>query len=267
MAEASVITVNYRMLEKGEMFSGGLDRKETCIADAKSAIDHLPLETEGIVLTGGEVTVVKETLREVAEYVHAVRAERFPHLKLSMETNGTWVHDQHSAYLGMLELHSWGIDQIIFSGNDEAHAQAGLNTDLIMRGHDSPVSHAAERIAFELYRLGIPYTPPEFGGAWFHLPLGRALETQTDFRNFLPCFHQRSSVREGLTMAVDVDGRLSPCVFGVVPSISLSICLSRSLMCLISARVLTTASHPPFAATVTSEVSPIAVPTVSRLIR
>ncbi len=187
-------------------------------ADAKSAIDHLPLETEGIVLTGGEVTVVKETLREVAEYVHAVRAERFPHLKLSMETNGTWVHDQHSAYLGMLELHSWGIDQIIFSGNDEAHAQAGLNTDLIMRGHDSPVSHAAERIAFELYRLGIPYTPPEFGGAWFHLPLGRALETQTDFRNFLPCFHQRSSVREGLTMAVDVDGRLSPCVFGVVPS-------------------------------------------------
>jgi MoaA/NifB/PqqE/SkfB family radical SAM enzyme len=188
----------------------------------EQAINHLPGTTLGLAYTGGEVSTRMKELEYALTYAAEQRPNRFPDIKLAVETSGSWLTDENSAFKFLSNIAAWGAQATIITGIDVYHVEQGLKTSMfdLRKGHSSPLSKALQQLR-KIY--GKQAMQVHLDGAYSKLmPFGRALgrpltEVDTEARCELPITWQFTPQKSVISIAPD--GNVYLCPWSISPSI------------------------------------------------
>lgn len=99
------------------------EKKTMSRNDIDIFVEKLPKQTKRVVLTGGEIFVVKDLLFYAISKIH----NKNPKIEIGLETNGIYFYlDLVRAKKELIELKSLGVTFIRFS-DDEFHASGGVD--------------------------------------------------------------------------------------------------------------------------------------------
>ena len=181
----------------------------------EAVLRHLPKNTARITLSGGEATTQMEALRFALGFIQEQRETLYPQAKVVLETNGTWVRNQESAYQILHELSELGLAELQISSIDDFHRAAGVNTKLLGLNGLSPLSLAL----FQLVETAHQHLFVVLSGGSHCVPLGRGRDLPANFHRHAYCSLERN-LRDFPAygnVTIGPDGGVFPCCWQVTP--------------------------------------------------
>ena len=197
--------------------SAGPGKRDTTVSrgDFEKIIGNLPVGDTRVILSGGEVTTIREDLNYFLEVLtdrkhHLEKADRFSVFSVEVQTNGSWATSIHRAREVLTDLRNRGVDVVDVASNSRYHKEAGMDVE---RFHNL---RAGNRY------LGVDlYIPKGFNekSAESYFPMGRAKNFDVAFEDLeigygrIPCRDAVSLKRNQSDLNLDIEGNVYSCCF------------------------------------------------------
>jgi len=100
-------------------------KRTMSLEDIETVINKMPSNTKKVVLTGGEIFLIKELLYKTIIKLK----ERFSSLYIELESNGKYIYDGNSIEI-LRQLKMLGVDSVRFS-DDKFHEAGGIDLNKV----------------------------------------------------------------------------------------------------------------------------------------
>lgn len=174
-------------------------KKSLLKEDINVIVKKLPINTSTVVLTGGEIFLVKDIL----EYSIKLIKETNPNISIGLESNGIYLYNNLERCRKKLKnLKEMGVEFIRFS-DDPFHEKGGVNLSKVR----------------ELKELENSQTPIiKFLIQDKAVPIGRAKELSENSILHANCMNKEST-KENPYLFLDISGNVFTCAWKCVPSV------------------------------------------------
>lgn len=164
----------------------------------KIILNKMPKNVKKIVLTGGEIFLIKDFLYFVIRKIKA----KFENIYLELESNGKYFYDMDNPSVELEKLKKLGVDSIRFS-DDYFHSMGGINLEKV-RNLKKYENNLTPQIKYLVQDKVVP--------------IGKASELSNEYISKANCMNSSSS-RENPYLFLDIDGNIYTCAWKCVPKI------------------------------------------------
>lgn len=162
-------------------------------------IEKMPINTKSVVLTGGEIFLIKELLYYTINKIKEINSN----IIIGLESNGIYLYNNlDNAKMELKELKNAGVDFIRFS-DDPFHAMGGVNLNKVralkkLESKETPI---------------IKYLVQDKA-----VPLGNAKKLKDEYKATANCMNKKTSL-ENPYLFIDITGLVYTCAWKCVPSL------------------------------------------------
>jgi MoaA/NifB/PqqE/SkfB family radical SAM enzyme len=181
------------------MKNGNIQNKSLSKNDIDLLIKKLPDNTKSIVLTGGEVYLVKDLLFYTLDQIN----KKFTDIIIGIESNGKYLYENESTISKELKkLEKYGVSFIRFS-DDIFHAEGGIDLNKVRKIKDYK----------ENINVNIEYLVQSDA-----LPIGKASNLSEEFQGKRECMNTAKTYNNPY-LFIDINGEVYSCAWKCTPSL------------------------------------------------
>lgn len=173
------ITDNCNLSCRHCAYACGPNQETMSLGNIRQVIDNLSQNTRDLLITGGEIFTVKNTLYETLAYVQSRKdLSGKPGFKLVVQSNGFWAINSNYAYRTVHELYELGVDAIRIASRDKFHREQGFD---LTKAQVSALQAIEQKINKENQDKNREYFIIRFQGAELAAPIGRAKHLNKEY--------------------------------------------------------------------------------------
>lgn len=175
------------------------NKKTLTTKQIDTLIKKLPSNTKSIVLTGGEIYMVKNLLFYTLEKIN----ERFSNIIISVESNGKYFYENKDKIRNELsKLEEYNVSFIRFS-DDVFHADGGINLDEVRKIKDYS----------DGLKIQVKYLVQKDA-----LPIGKGSDLPDELKAKKECMNTVNTY-ENPYLFLDINGNIYTCAWKCTPSV------------------------------------------------